>query len=46
MYLVIVVTCVYLLDKLGYSVDTSVFALLFSLIGACCLAGQFYFDIL
>jgi hypothetical protein len=33
------------LDKLGYFVDTGVFALLLPM-GACCLAGWFYFDIL
>jgi hypothetical protein len=34
---------VFLLDKQGYFVDTGAFALLLP-IGACYLAGQFYFD--
>jgi hypothetical protein len=44
-YLVIMVTCVFLLDKLGYFVDTGVFALLL-LMGVCTLAGRLYFGIL
>jgi hypothetical protein len=44
-YLIIVVTCVFLLDKLGYFVGTGVFALLLPM-GACYLAGLFYFAIL
>jgi hypothetical protein len=44
-YLVIMVTCMFLLDKLGCFVDTDVFSLLLPM-SACYLAGRLYFDIL
>jgi hypothetical protein len=44
MYLVTVVTRVFLLDKLGYFIDTGV-ALLLPM-NACYLSRQFYFDIM